>query len=485
MKHTLFILLTAFSVITAFGQGSDDARIFSQSFYQGTAKSMALGGAMGAIGADMTAICINPAGMGVYRSNELAMSMGLADNTSQSTYYGNKESLQSKAIVNIPNIGYVSTKEKSNYGKLRFTQFGISLNRTNDYNSIAFASGFNPNSSLMDNYLGQIPQDYNPDYFRDDFPYTLYPAWEAMLLDIFNDTLSSPVPQGNIQQEQTKSFKGRSEEWTFAFSANYSERFFIGASLGLDHIKRTGTKIHTEYTTEASPETSFQELEFTENITSNAWGVNLKLGAIYYLTTWMRIGASYHTPTLFSFDESWKTITEAYYTSDNYYNNYYYKPSLISEYNYDFLSPQKFIGSLAFIINHRGLISIDADVMNYRRAKFDCKDFDYSFVNQEIKDIYKTTLNFRLGTEWQYKNVYFRGGCAYYGSPFGFGEMDNSVKKASCGLGIQLNEGVLFDLAYEFSHGKQQYVLYAYDDIEPVCQTLNRHAFVATMKVKF
>ena len=485
MKHTLFILLTAFSVITAFGQGSDDARIFSQSFYQGTAKSMALGGAMGAIGADMTAICINPAGMGVYRSNELAMSMGLADNTSQSTYYGNKESLQSKAIVNIPNIGYVSTKEKSNYGKLRFTQFGISLNRTNDYNSIAFASGFNPNSSLMDNYLGQIPQDYNPDYFRDDFPYTLYPAWEAMLLDIFNDTLSSPVPQGNIQQEQTKSFKGRSEEWTFAFSANYSERFFIGASLGLDHIKRTGTKIHTEYTTETSPETSFQELDFTENITSNAWGVNLKLGAIYYLTSWMRIGASYHTPTLFSFDESWKTITEAYYTPDDYYSNYYYKPSLISEYNYDFLSPQKFIGSLAFIINHRGLISIDADVVNYRRAKFDCKDFDYSFVNQEIKDIYKTTLNFRLGTEWQYKNVYFRGGCAYYGSPFGFGEMDNSVKKASCGLGIQLNEGVLFDFAYEFSHGKQQYVLYAYDDIEPVCQTLNRHAFVATMKVKF
>ena len=140
---------------------------------------------------------------------------------------------------------------------------------------------------------------------------------------------------------------------------------------------------------------------------------------------------------------------------------------------------------MAFIINHRGLISIDADVMNYRRAKFDCKDFDYSFVNQEIKDIYKTTLNFRLGTEWQYKNVYFRGGCAYYGSPFGFGEMDNSVKKASCGLGIQLNEGVLFDFAYEFSHGKQQYVLYAYDDIESVCQTLNRHAFVATMKVKF
>ena len=474
------------SFITAFGQGSDDARIFSQTFYQGTAKSMALGGAMGAIGADMTAICINPAGMGVYRSNELAMSMGLTDNSSRSTYYGNKESLQNKAIVNIPNIGYVSTKEKSNYGKLRFTQFGISLNRTNDYNSISFASGFNPSSSLMDNYLSQIPDGYNPDYFKEDFPYTLSPAWEAMLLDI--DTAgfyTSPVPQGNIQQEQTKSFKGRSEEWSFAFSANYNERFFIGASLGLDHIKRTGTKIHTEYSTDATPQTNFRELDFTEDITSNAWGINLKLGAIYYLTTWMRIGASYHTPTVYSFDESWKTITEAYYKPNDYYNNYYYKTSPVSEYNYDFRSPQKFIGSMAFIINYRGLVSIDADVMNYGRAKFNCEDFDYTDVNKDIKGTFKTTMNFRVGTEWQYKNVYFRGGCAYYGSPFGFGETSNSLKKASCGLGIQVNEGVLFDFAYEFSHGKQFYTLYAYEDIEPTCQTLNRHAAVATIKVKF
>ena len=486
MKHTLLILLAAFSVVSAFGQGSDDARIFAQTIYQGTAKSMALGGAMGAIGADMTAISINPAGMGVYRCNELTMSMGLADNSSRSTYYGNKESQQSKSNLNIPNIGYVSTKEKSNYGELRFTQFGIILNRTNDYNSIAFASGFNPSSSLMDNYLDQIPDGYNPDYFRDDYPFTLSPAWESFLIDVDDEGyFTSPVPQGKIQQEQTKSFKGRSEEWTFALSANYNERFFIGGSIGLDHIKLSGTKILTEYTTEASPETNFRKLDFTKDITSNAWGFNLKLGAIYYLTTWMRLGVSFHTPTVYSFDESRKTITEAYYKPNDYYNDYYYEPSRISDYNYDFRTPSKFIGSMAFIINHRGLIALDADVLNYGWARFDYEDYDYSFVNQEIKDTYKTTLNFRLGTEWQYKNVYFRGGCAYYGSPYGFGKANCAVKKASCGLGIQVDEGVLFDFAYEFGHGKQEYVLYAYEDIEPIQQTLNRHAFVVTMKVKF
>ena len=487
MKHILLTFAAVLSVLTAFGQGSDDAMQFSQTFYQGTAKSMALGSAMGAIGADMTAICINPAGMGVYRSNELTMSLGLADNSNRSTYYGNRETSQSKTVMNIPNIGFVSAKEKSNCGKLRFTQFGISLTRTNDFNYKAFASGVNPSSSLMDNYLGQIPSGYNPDYFKDDFPYTLSPAWETMLLDI--DTAgyyTSPVPQGNIEQGQKKTYKGRSEEWTIAFSANYGERIFLGASLGLNHIKRIGTKTHSEYTTRsASFETNFKELDFTEDITSNAWGLNLKFGAIYYLTTWMRIGAAYHTPTLYSFDESWKTFTEAHYTPSNYYRSYYSQQSPVSNYKYDLFTPQKFIGSMAFIINHRGLFSLDADIMNYGKAKFDCTDYDYSSVNQETKGTYKTTMNFRLGTEWQYKNVYFRGGCAYYGSPFGLGDNCNSIKKASCGLGIQADEGILFDFAYEFSHGKQAYTLYAYENIEPIYQTLNRHVFVATMKLKF
>ena len=489
MKHTLFIIAAVFTAITAFGQSADDAMLFSQNFYQGTAKSMALGSAMGAIGADMTAISINPAGMGVYRSNELTFSTGLTNNQSHSTYYGNSTDIQNNVGMNIPNLGLIHAEETSNSGGFRFKQFGFSLTRTNDFNSKAFASGFNPNSSLMDNYLGQIPDGYNPNNFKNEFPYTLSPAWETFLLDIDSaNFFTSPVPQGTLQQEQAKSYKGRSEEWTFALSGNYNNRLFIGASIGLDHIKRVGTKTHTEYTTSATStdfETNFKKLDFTEDIASNGLGVNLKIGAIYFLTTWMRIGAAYHTPTLYNFDETWKTITEAHYIPNSYYNSYYSFSSPVSNYEYDFYSPQKFIGSMAFIINHRGLISLDVDVMNFGRAKFDCKDYDYSNTNQDIKDTFKTTMNFRVGTEWQYKNVYFRGGCAYYGSPFGFGETSNSLKKASCGLGIQVNEGVLFDFAYEFSHGKQFYTLYAYEDIEPICQTLNRHAAVATIKVKF
>lgn len=452
---------------------------------------MALGGALGAVGADMTAMCINPGSMGVYRSSELTMSTGLTDNFSNSTYYGSYGNNNHKVGMNIPNLGLVATRQRSNYGALRFTQFGIGLTRTNDFNSQTFASGFNTSSSLMDNFLSQIPDDYNPNDFQPndfqyDFPFTLFPAYETYLLDIDEDGyFTSPVPQGKIQQEQSKSFKGRSEEWTFAYSANFNDRFFLGASVGFNHIKRTGTKKHTEYTVGESPETNFRSFDFTEDISSNATGFNLKVGAIYYLTNGIRFGFSYHTPTIYSFDESWKTITDASYKPNDYYNSHYDIISRVSNYEYDLISPQKLIGSMAFIIKHRGLIAFDAEMVNFAKAKFDCEDYDYASVNREIHDTFGRTLNLRIGTEWQYKNVYLRGGCAYYGSPYKFGDGNGSVKKATCGIGIQADEDVQFDFAYEFSHCKQQYFLYAYEGLEPIHQSLNRSAFVVTMKIKF
>ena len=130
-------------IANLYGQTSSDAIDFSRVMYQGTAKSTGMADALGAVGGDQTSICINPAGMGLYRSNELNMSLGFLCNTSKSSYYDNDETTN-RLRLNIPNIGFVSTREKSNYSFVRFTQFGISLNRTNDYNIFNNARGLNP-----------------------------------------------------------------------------------------------------------------------------------------------------------------------------------------------------------------------------------------------------------------------------------------------------------------------------------------------------
>ena len=483
MKKALIITLIILFSVKLFGQGSDDACLFSQTYYQGTAKAMGMGNALGAVGGDMTAVNINPAGMGIYRSNELTTTLNLMDNYTHSTYYGTSNGANNMRL-SIPNLGYVSTKQRSNYKPLRFTQFGIGLTRTNDYNIHSYAKGINPTSSKIDDYLAQI-DGYSQLELQDAFPYTIYPAWSTYLIDIYHDDLGdyygSPVPQGNIWQGQENTFKGRSEEWTFAGSANFSDRFFIGISANLAHVKRFGTKVFQESRVEGT-ETDFDQWSFKEDLRSDAFGGNVKLGFIFHANHWLRLGAAFHSPTLYNFDESWQTETESQILG---VTRKYISP--MSNYEYTFIKPLKWVGSMAFVIGQHGIISIDAEYTNYGAATFKANDFDYSAVNENIKSTYGRTFNFRLGSEWALGDSYLRLGAAYYGSPFGLGETGGSVKKASCGISLPVSNSTTFDFAYELSYGKSFLYLYDAGDlgIESIAQQQFKNNLAATLKVKF
>ena len=166
------------------------------------------------------------------------------------------------------------------------------------------------------------------------------------------------------------------------------------------------------------------------------------------------------------------------------------------EYNYEytFIKPLKWVGSMAFVIGQQGIISLDAEYTNFGAAYFkDTKDendpeyYDYTPKNDKIRETYGKTFNFRLGTEWSLGTSYLRAGAAYYGSPFGLGESGGSVKKASCGISVPVSESTTFDFAYELSHGKTYTFLYDAGDlgIEPITQTQFKHILTTTLKVRF
>jgi hypothetical protein len=159
----------------------------------------------------------------------------------------------------------------------------------------------------------------------------------------------------------------------------------------------------------------------------------------------------------------------------------------MSNYEYTFIKPLKWVGSMAFVIGQHGIISIDAEYTNYGAATFKANDFDYSAVNENIKSTYGRTFNFRLGSEWALGDTYLRLGAAYYGSPFGLGETGGSVKKASCGISLPVSNSTTFDFAYELSYGKSFLYLYDAGDlgIEPIAQQQFKNNLAATLKVKF
>ena len=74
MKRLALILAAAFLTFTGvLAQNVDDALRYSQVFYNGTARFMSMGGAFTALGADLSAIRLNPAGTGVFRSSEASL----------------------------------------------------------------------------------------------------------------------------------------------------------------------------------------------------------------------------------------------------------------------------------------------------------------------------------------------------------------------------------------------------------------------------
>lgn len=491
-----FKLIIAFLVISAglHAQGVDDAIYHLQTRYEGTARSMAMGGATGAMGGDLTSICINPAGLGLYRGSEIAFTLGLQQTATLSSYYGNDNS-GNRMRVTIPNMGFVLSGNVSNYKPLRYFQLAVTLNRTNDFNYRSVASGVNPNSSLVDTYLqtangiDDLLKPYiNPgNYLADNFPYDLSPAWETFLIDRFVDDstgqyfFNSPVPPGNVNQEDIVLCRGRSEEWTIALAANYFDRLFVGASMGVNHMKRISQRDYTE----TGLDGSFDNWTHREDLSDTIWGINFKCGLIYYPAPWLRVGAAWHSRTLNKVGEVWSTETA---TKIDRYRKYL-SPTLHQ--TYQFHTPHTFTGSVAFILSNSAMLTADVDYLNYGDSWFSSNEYDDLFdgTNEDISEILKPSCNIRLGIEWRFRQYFFRGGAAYYGSPYGFGERYGSMKKLGLGFGYSTSSNFVWDFAYELSGSTLGYTPYQYvvdgeNIVEDIVLHQWRNKVVATIKFK-
>ena len=67
----------------------DQAVLFSTESNFGTARYVGMSGAFGALGNDMSAVDINPAGLAVYNKGELSTTFTYRDTDINTTFYGN------------------------------------------------------------------------------------------------------------------------------------------------------------------------------------------------------------------------------------------------------------------------------------------------------------------------------------------------------------------------------------------------------------
>ena len=148
-KITYIIVLFLFMTGYSYGQGEIEANQFSRGDLNGTARSVSMGGAFGALGGDLSGVAINPAGIAVYRSSEIA---GTAVFTNEKFKTGDVSN--SKSNFNLNNLGFVGYFPTRNYN-VPVVNFGFSYNKVNSFDREIGA--FNPDrgTSLMD-YMADI-----------------------------------------------------------------------------------------------------------------------------------------------------------------------------------------------------------------------------------------------------------------------------------------------------------------------------------------
>lgn len=455
-KYLLIIMILA--PLFALSQTEDAMLDFSTIYYQGTAKSAAMGNAMGAVGSDLTAATINPAGLGLFRKSYFVWTPEFYAISTESKYQG-ANGFDRAFKIPMNNLGLSWTQEM-NDGSLSSVSFALSINKLNNYAFDSYAKGNNPNTSLVDAYYTELFENdiINENDLEDYSPNVLYPLQYTGVFFIDEDGFYTDVPLGGISQQYGVSKRGTAKEYSFTAGFNFNEKFFLGASLNFPHFTKETTR---EYKEENLSSGVFKNWHQSEYVNNTGWGVNARIGAIVFPVKWLRLGAAFHTPSIIDITESWYTDTYSSFTDGNYG---YQSPT--STYDYTVTTPLRLNASAALIFGNFGMITGDFDYVDYSKIRASSHDFDFSNLNNHIRDLYKSTANIRIGTEWRWQTLAFRAGYAIYGSPYGFDKDDLKTTSYSCGLGYTYHNFTL-DLAYVFSQRKNSYDLYSQYSLYP------------------
>ena len=262
----------------------------------GTARYVGMGGAMEALGADLSTIGTNPAGLGLFRKGKVDLSFGLVSQTGM-----NKFSSLNKTNMSFDQIGVVFNVNKTpnvsfnigfNYHKSR--NFDQLLNAANTLNNAS------QNKLTYQKYRNQVFQT------QDDATYSQVDNLYMKNL-LYNNTTSTYYyfpASGYLYNQQNKGYIG---EYDMNLSANINDRVYLGLTMGIHDVHYKGYTEYTENFVHNANNIPGLTLNDSREITGT--GFDVKLGAIVrpMAESPFRLGAYIHTPV-------WYDLTTSNYT---------------------------------------------------------------------------------------------------------------------------------------------------------------------------
>lgn len=473
MRNLVFGLLLA-SPSLLFAQNEVDLFRYSAARFQPTARVAGLGGAFGALGADLGAVSLNPAGLSTFRKNTLSLSPQLVSHANEASYLGSSIT-DNRSRLGFGNLGFAYVKPGKVGSSWKQISYGFTMNRVANFLSETQYEGVNRSSSLVDFFVDEA--NIGNQFFAEDFPFTaglaesvgiIYPSIPGNT----SSTYFGIVPNGGVRQREIISTSGRNTDYSFTMAGNYNNILHVGGGISLNALTFNSVETFSEFD-HMDTIFDFKDFTYERNLLVEGDGLRFRLGSILQPVPWLRLGLSYESGARYNMTEDYRTSLAANFDSVPTFAQA--RSPLFRPFTYSFRSSNRTTFSAAVLFSGKGLISVDYDIIGFSRMRVDLASVDRgaepwaSGLNNDVQTFLQAGNNLRVGGELVTGPLTWRGGYAYWSTPFRAGVFtgggDLAQQDASFGVGLRRST-VTFDFSLTHSWWKQYRQPYVVNGID-------------------
>lgn len=413
------------STIGAMAQDSylNDRMTNNSNGLHGTARYVGMGGAMSALGADISTMSWNPAGIGVMRRTEFTITAGAGwDQKGSPTV--------NKSHGTFDQMGGVFSLPLSNKG-LKYINFGFNYQKKIDFNNSFTVGGALNGLSQMD-AIAAVLNRY-PGTMEDKYANLAYMAGsnDFLSLNSLGKYVNNYRGEGYDYWQHTW---GGLNSFDFNVSGNVEDRLFWGLTFGFDQLRyRAANEYFEESQLPVAPgETPiYGDYSVYNDQAVNGYGINAKLGVIvrpiednpfrfsFVLETPTKY--SIRTNTSFQMEDHANGVSTDMDITDDYYGH---------PFRYALTSPMKLRFGLGSTISNFLAFDVDYEFANTHNTRMGYFREDYRNVesslfqtdpdndmNELTKRNFRNTHTLRVGLEGKLSDmVALRAGFNYISS---------------------------------------------------------------------
>lgn len=491
-KIALFSAAALFAYSSAMAQETyENAKIADQDL-NGTARYIGMGGALDALGADISTISSNPAGIGLFRHSSANVSFGIVSQQDCKTFANGK-----KTNLSFDQIGFVYSRRT---GRSSFMNFAFNYHKSKNFDFILSATGKLDGLSSQNKQTFLKSQDQYFDlsdkggaYVGNDnsFNQIDYLYANTLLPVAFDDKNKGYIYDyfGASDFDFNRTHSGYIGTYDFNLSGNINDRVYLGITFGIHDVHYKSYGEYTEALLDSSDKSSDKSIgktSLSDNRKVTGTGFDVKAGIIFrpVESSPFRIGLSIATPIWYDLTTTNYTTIDNRSLADNF--GYYDTGNIGESYDFKLYTPWKFGLSLGTTFDNYLAIGAGYEYSDYSTLDSrinDGGDYDWYYdtyysnsssdgeMNDHTESTLKGVSTLKLGMEFKaddnlairlgynyvspkYESVGYKDGTinspgSYYASTTDYTNWE-STNRVTCGIGYTLNKFSL-DLAYQYS----------------------------------